>query len=154
MENTLRKSPWSAKSSIKSNHNLLKYLVCVAQRSNNVFCQAIIIKDYNKSQLKLALDKSAKPKEFKKEFKLQWIYDYENTPRRIPHCYILKKNKTKQIIHYFKINGVAQGHKGSSKSLMQKFNMSELYMLTFKTTSTWQHTTNKRMKTILMLEFS
>ena len=62
MENTLRKSPWSAKSSIKSIYTLLNYLVCVAQRSNNVFCQAIIIKDYNNSQLKLALKKNAKPK--------------------------------------------------------------------------------------------
>ena len=111
MENTLWKCPWSAKSSIKSNYNLLKYLVWIAQGSNNVFCQAIIIKDYNKSQLKLALDKSAKPKEFKKEFKRQWIYDYESTPRRIPQCYVLKEYKIKQIFHYFKIIGVAQRHK-------------------------------------------
>ena len=111
MENTLWKCLWSAKSSIKSNYNLLKYLVCVAQKSNNMFCQAIIIKDYNKSQLKLALDKSAKPKEFKKEFKRQWIYDYESTPRRIPQCYVLKEYKIKQIFHYFRIIGVAQRHK-------------------------------------------
>ena len=52
--------------------------------------QCVLPSHYHKGlqQVTVEADKSAKPKEFKKEFKLQWIYDYESTPRRIPQCYI------------------------------------------------------------------